>query len=241
MKKTALITGGSRGIGAACVEKFAGEGFDVAFLYEKNDDAAAMISGKTGALPLKCDVSDYDALTKAAKGARTYFGATAFDVLVCAAGITGDGLITDVSEEDIRRVMDVNFHGTVNAVRAVIPEMIRAEAGSVITVSSVWGQTGAAAESIYAASKGAVIALTKSLAKELGPTGIRVNCVSPGVIDTDMNGGHSEETMRRLADETPLCRIGKPEEVAEAVYYLSTEAAAFVTGQVIPVNGGFYI
>ena len=137
--------------------------------------------------------------------------------------------------------MDVNFHGTVNAVRAVIPEMIRAEAGSVITVSSVWGQTGAAAESIYAASKGAVIALTKSLAKELGPSGIRVNCVSPGVIDTDMNRGHSEETMRRLADETPLCRIGKPEEVAEAVYYLSTEAAAFVTGQVIPVNGGFYI
>lgn len=241
MKKTVLITGGSRGIGAACVRRFAREGFDTAFVYEKNDAAAKAVAEETGALMLRCDVSDAKAMSKAAGDARTYFGAGAFDVLICAAGITGDGLITDVTDEEIRRVLDVNLMGTVYAVRAAVPEMIREKKGSVITVSSVWGQTGAAAESVYAASKGAIIAFTKSLAKELGPSNIRANCISPGVIDTDMNRYHSEETMEALREMTPLCRTGTAEEVAEAAFYLASESAGFITGQIMAVNGGFYI
>ncbi len=241
MKRTVIITGGSRGIGAACVKKFAQAGYEVAFVYEKNEEAAEAVAKETGALALMCDVADFKAMADAVRGAGTYFGIKSFDALVCAAGITGDGLITDISDEDIRRVIDVNLMGTINAVRAVIPGMIGEKRGSVVTVSSVWGQTGASMESVYAASKGAVIAFTKSLAKELGPSGIRVNCVSPGVIDTDMNKGHSKETMRELAEETPLCRIGRPEEAADTAYYLASEAASFVTGQIISVNGGFYI
>ena len=152
----------------------------------------------------------------AAKDAAVYFGVRAFDVLVCAAGISSDGLVSDFSRDEMKRTMEVNLGGVINAVRAVVPAMISAGEGAIVALSSVWGQAGASCESVYSASKGAVNAFVMSLAKELGPSGIRVNCVSPGVIDTDMNRGHSEEAMRRLEDETPLCRIGKPEEVAEA-------------------------
>lgn len=241
MKKTVLITGGSRGIGAACVKKFASEGCNVAFLYERDDEAAKKTAEENGALALRCDVAEENQVAAAAKDAAVYFGVRAFDVLVCAAGISSDGLVSDFSCDEMKRTLEVNLGGVINAVRAVVPAMISAGEGVIVALSSVWGQTGASCESIYSASKGAVNAFVMSLAKELGPSGIRVNSVCPGVIDTDMNRKYSVEDMNALKEETPLGRIGKPDEVAEAVYFMASEGASFITGQILGVNGGFYI
>ena len=223
MKKTVLITGGSRGIGAACVKKFAAGGYNVAFLYERDDAAAKKTAEENGALALRCDVAEENQVAAAAKDAAVYFGVRAFDVLVCAAGISSDGLVSDFSRDEMKRTMEVNLGGVINAVRAVVPAMISAGEGAIVALSSVWGQAGASCESVYSASKGAVNAFVMSLAKELGPSGIRVNSVCPGVIDTDMNRKYSVEDMNALKEETPLGRIGKPDEVAEAVYFMASE------------------
>lgn len=241
MKKTVLITGGSRGIGAACVKKFAAGGYNVAFLYERDNEAAKKTAEENGALALRCDVAEENQVAAAVKDAAVYFGVRAFDVLVCAAGISSDGLVSDFSRDEMKRTMEVNLGGVINAVRAVVPAMISAGEGAIVALSSVWGQTGASCESVYSASKGAVNAFVMSLAKELGPSGIRVNSVCPGVIDTDMNRKYSVEDMNALKEETPLGRIGKPDEVAEAVYFMASEGASFITGQILGVNGGFYI
>lgn len=235
MDKTVLITGGSRGIGAACARVFSRDGYRVVIGYNTSSDAAAAVSAETGAERVRADVSD------AAQVSGMFTAAGKVDVLVCNAGIAMQKLFTDMTPEEWRHIFAVNVDGAFNCCREAIPGMIRRGGGSIIIVSSIWGVTGAACEAAYSASKAALIGLTKALAKELGPSGIRVNCVAPGVIDTEMNASFSEEDMAALRDETPLCRIGSPEEVAETIAFLASDRAGFITGQVISPNGGIVI
>lgn len=237
MAQTVFITGGSRGIGAACVHAFAAAGWQVAFTYQVSREMAGALADQTGALALCADLHDDKAVSRAYSEVRGHFGAP--DAVVCNAGIAEQKLFQDITDEDWQRMLDVNLMGAVRTIRAALPDLLHHKRGSIVTISSIWGQMGASCESHYAASKAALIGLTKSLAQELGPSGIRVNCVAPGVIDTDMNAMHSRETMRELASQTPLGRIGTADEVAQSVLYLCSERASFITGEVLGVTGGF--
>ena len=228
-----VVTGGSRGIGAATVERLAKLGHRVYFFYAASHDAANALAEKTGATAICCNVSDSTAVAEAFKQIGRV------DNLVCNAGIWKGGLLQDMNEADWDRLFDVNVKGVYNCIKAALPGFLANHSGSIVTVSSMWGQVGASCESAYSATKGAVIALTKSLAKELGPSGIRVNCVAPGVILTDMCAGYSAEDLQDLADETPLGRNGTPEDVAQAIAFLLD--AEFITGHVLNVDGGFAI
>ena len=230
---TVVITGGSRGIGAAAVELFASRGHRVFFLYEKNHDAAQTVAEKTGATPICCDVSDGQAVK------TTFDQIGDVDILICNAGICQYGLMSMTSESQWDRIFDVNVKGIYHCVNAAMPAFLRKQSGCVITVSSMWGQVGASCEAAYSATKGAVIALTKALAKELGPSGIRVNCVAPGVILTDMCANVDPEILEEMAQESPIGRNGSPTDVAKAMEYLAE--ATFVTGQILSVNGGYVI
>ena len=227
-----IITGGSRGIGAAAVELFAARGDRVWFLYEKNHEAAAAVAARTGATAICCDVADGKAVKAALSGIDV-------DILICNAGIVRSGLLSMLEEEDWDRIFDVNVKGIYTCVNAVMPAFLRKHRGCIITVSSMWGQVGASCEAAYSATKGAVIALTKALAKELGPSGIRCNCVAPGVILTDMCAGIDPEILEEMAEDAPVGRNGTSEDVAKAFAYLA--GAEFVTGQVLAVNGGYVI
>ena len=228
-----VITGGSRGIGAAAVKLFAARGDRVWFLYEKEHVAAKAVAEATGATSLCCDVAD-GSTVKAA-----FSQIPDVDVLVCNAGICLSGPMNLLSEGDWDRQFAVNVKGIYHCVNAALPAFLRKQAGSIITVSSMWGQVGASCEVAYSATKGAVIAMTKALAQELGPSGIRVNCVAPGVICTDMCANVEPQIMAQLASDSCLGRNGTPEDVAKAFLYLAD--ADFVTGQVLPVNGGFVL
>lgn len=241
MKKSVLLTGGSRGIGAATVRKFTDNGYHVAFFYEKNHREAEQVAEETGAIAIQCDVADEEAVEKSVKAAKTVLGISAFDGVICNAAISETGLFGDTTTEQWTRIIDVNLMGTINVTKAVLPDMIDCRTGSVVTVSSMWGQTGASCEVAYSTTKAAIIGLTKSLAKEVGPSGVRVNCVAPGVIDTDMNKGYDKVTMEGLIEEVPLTRIGTAAEVAEAIFFLINSGGTYITGQVIGVNGGFLI
>ena len=230
---TVVITGGSRGIGAATVKLFAEKGWRVVFLYEKNHDAANAVADQTGATAICCDVADGKAVTAAFKKIGDV------DILVCNAGICHYGLMSQTKESEWDREFDVNVKGIYHCINAAMPAFLKKQKGSIVTVSSMWGQQGASCEVAYSATKGAVIAMSKALAQELGPSGIRVNCVAPGVILTDMCANVSEETMRELAQQSLIGRNGTPEEVAEAIAYLAE--ASFVTGQVLGVNGGLVL
>ena len=228
---TVVITGGSRGIGAAAVQLFAARGDRVFFLYEKNHEAAQAVAQLSGATPICCDVAD----GRAVRDAFAQIGDA--DILICNAGTMHFGLMSMMDEAAWDRIFDVNVKGIYHCVNAAMPAFLKKQSGCVITVSSMWGQVGASCEAAYSATKGAVIALTKALAKELGPSGIRVNCVAPGVIMTDMCANVEPEILAEMAQEAPVGRNGTPEDVAKAMAYLAD--ADFVTGQVIPVNGGF--
>ena len=231
--KHVVIAGGSRGIGAAAVELFASQGNRVYFLYEKNHAAAEEVAKKTGATAICCDVADSRAVKEA------FAAIPDVDILICNAGICHSGLMSDLPEADWDRIFDVNVKGIYNCVNAAMPAFLKKHAGSIVTVSSMWGQVGASCEAAYSATKGAVIALTQALAKELGPSGIRVNCVAPGVILTDMCAGIDPEILEEMASEAPVGRNGTPLDVAKAMEYLAN--AEFVTGQVLAVNGGYVI
>ena len=228
-----VITGGSRGIGAAAVRKFTDLGHQVYFLYEKNHAAAQALRAQTGAAALCADLTDGEAVEQAfAQIGRV-------DVLINNAGICHYGLISQIGEDQWKRLFDVNVHGCYRCIVQALPSMLQRHQGCIINLSSMWGQVGASCEVCYSAAKGAVIAMTKALAKELGPSGIRVNAIAPGVIQTDMTSVLGADTLDQLREETPLQRLGTPEDVVQAMVYLTQ--ADFVTGQVFGVSGGFVI
>ncbi|MBP1558070.1 MAG: 3-oxoacyl-ACP reductase FabG [Oscillospiraceae bacterium] len=241
---TVLITGASRGIGAAAARLFAEQGWDVALGYQTKKAEAEALAAQLAALGVRAmavgadvaDAAQVDAMFAAVEG---QLGPV--DVLVNNAGIAQIGLFTDLTEEQWDRVMDVNCKGVYLCCRRALPAMIAAHRGSIINLSSMWGQVGASCEVAYSAAKAAVIGLTKALAKEVGPSGIRVNCVAPGVIATDMNAALTAEDIAALEEETPLCRIGTAQEAAQAILWLAGEKSAFVTGQVLAPNGGIVV
>ena len=228
-----VITGGSRGIGAAAAELFAAKGHRVYFLYEKEHEAARGVAEKTGATPICCDVADEEAV----KAAFSQIGDV--DILVNNAGICYYGLMSQMSGEQWDRIFDVNVKGIFHCVNAAMPAFLKKQRGCVINVSSMWGRVGASCEAAYSATKGAVIALTKALAKELGPSGIRVNAVAPGVILTDMCANVDPEILEEMAEDAPVGRNGRPMDVARAMEYLAN--ADFVTGHILNVDGGYVI
>ena len=230
---TTVITGGSRGIGAAAVELFAKRGDRVFFLYEKEHEAARAVAAKTGARAICCDVAD-------AQGVKAAFSQIGdVDILVNNAGICYYGLMSQMSGEQWDRIFDVNVKGIFHCVNAAMPAFLKKQRGCVINVSSMWGRVGASCETAYSATKGAVIALTKALAKELGPSGIRVNAVAPGVILTDMCANVDPEILEEMAEDAPVGRNGRPMDVARAMEYLAN--ADFVTGHILNVDGGYVI
>jgi 3-oxoacyl-[acyl-carrier protein] reductase len=244
MRKIALITGGSRGIGAACVRAFAEDGYAVAFLYNNSRDKAEtlvqslQVEGRDVSA-YQCDVSDPAQVQAViADILRTY---RRVDALVNCAGIAHIGLFTDMTEDEWDHLFAVNVRSAFSVTKAVLPGMITRQTGAIVNVSSMWGEVGASCEVAYSATKAALIGLTKALAKEVGPSGVRVNCVAPGVIDTDMNAQLTDDDRAELADETPLCRIGAAAEVAKTILFLCGEGASFITGQVLGVSGGLVI
>lgn len=233
-----LVTGGTRGIGRAVVERLYAQGHQVAFCYQSSREQAELLAKQLpGVIPVQADVSQPEQVEALFAKVKEQWGG--LDALVCNAGVAlPQQLITQTSYQEFVRLMDVNVGGTFLCCQKAAEIMVSAHRGSIVTLSSMWGEVGASCEVAYSASKGAIISLTKALAKELGPSGIRVNCVSPGVIDTDMNGHLSARDMAALQEEIPLMRIGTPEDVAQAVAFLCSEEAPFITGQVLAVNGG---
>lgn len=244
MRKSAVITGASRGIGKAAALALAQKGYDILVCYRTEEALAnevcteARAFGVT-ALPFRADMADLGDLRRTVSKAMMAFGK--IDALVCNAGIAMPRLFTQTTEEDFDLVMNVNLKGVFFLTQAAAKEMIAAGGGSIVFVSSMWGIAGASGEVAYAATKAAIINMTKSLAKELAPSHIRVNCVAPGVIDTDMNACYDEETLGELVERTPLERLGDPADVARAIAFLAGDDADFITGQTLSVDGGFIL
>jgi len=240
--KIALITGASGGIGAACAENLARQGYTVLAHYNRGKEAAyalcdALNAEGYDAHPVQCDLADNAQIDAMCRDVLRVYHRV--DALVLNAGVSHTGLLFDMTDEEWARVMQVNVTSAFTLCRALAPGMVSNRKGAIVTISSMWGRVGASCEVAYSASKAAIIGFTRALAKELGPSGVRVNCVAPGVIDTAMMDEHSEETKAQLAEETPLGRLGTPQDVAACVSFLLSDAAAFVTGQVLGADGGY--
>lgn len=242
MKKVALITGSSRGIGRAEAITLARDGYAVCVnCVEREDKAQELVdmlrSNGCETMWYKADVADSTAVKQMVAAIEEKLGAVT--LLVNNAGIAKQCLFQDMTEDYWRHIFDVNLNGAFNTIQAVLPHMLHEHSGCIINTSSIWGQHGASCEVAYSATKHAIIGLTRSLAQELAPTNIRVNCVAPGVIDTDMVQVLGEETLAALAEDTPVGRLGRPEDIAAVVSFLASDAASFITGQVITSDGGF--
>ena len=237
--KVALITGASRGIGAAVARRLRADGCEVVLNYARSRAQAEDLAAQLGGTALQADVSDPGQVQAMVDTVLEKF--CQLDILVCCAGVAWQGLSQDMGDEEYRRIMGVNLDGSFYCCRAVLPQMIRQKEGKIITISSMWGQVGGACETAYSAAKAGVIGLTKALSKEVAPSGITVNCVAPGVIDTDMVQSLGAQTLNDLAEETPLGRLGTAEDVAGCVSFLCSGAGDFLTGQVLAPNGGLVI
>ena len=238
-EKSVFITGGSRGIGAACVRLFAKNGYRVAFVYHQAHEAAKAVALETGAKAICADLSDPAQAVRAANEAAAFLGGV--DVLCNNAGISQIKLFTELSDEDWKTMLATNLDSAFYVTREIAKGMIAAHSGRIINIGSMWGKLGASCEVHYSAAKAGLRGMTMALAKELGPSGITVNCIEPGVIATEMNAELDEKTREELAEATPLCRMGTPEEVAAAVLFLASPEAGFITGQCIGVDGGFAV
>jgi len=242
--KVAVVTGATGGIGSEICRVLAKNGYSIAALYNKSADKAANLKAELETLGCDCEVysvpvenkvfvkNTFDEILRRFKH---------IDLLVNNAGIAQSKLFCDITEDDFDRMVDVNLKGVFNCSQSALCDMLKRQCGNIINISSMWGQVGASCEVHYSAAKAGVIGMTKALAKEVSPSGIRVNCVAPGVIDTEMLSSYSKEDLDNLAQETPLLRIGTPTDVANAVLFLASDASSFITGEVIGVNGGFII
>ena len=235
--KRVLVTGGSRGIGAAAVRLFAAHGWQVIANYRCSEEQARTLAAETGCSLCRADVSEAEDRKKLLEFTENTFGG--IDVLVNNAGISLFGLFDTIPAAEVRQMYGVNLTGTVELCRLFLPQMLRRKSGCIVNVSYVWGISGASCEVDYSAAKAAVAGLTRALAREVGPSGVRVNCVAPGVIDTDMNSQLTYEEMLALTDEIPLMRLGTAEEAAKAIFFLASDDSAYITGQVLGVDGGF--
>ena len=237
--RNVVITGGSRGIGAECAKAFAKNGDRVFIIYKNSRKEAEELKKEYGIIPVKADVSNPQEVILARDEIHKISGG--IDILINNAGISQIKLFSDITDEDWRNMFGVNCDGTFFVTRAFLPDMISKKAGKIINISSMWGEVGASCEVHYSASKAAQIGFTKALAKEVAPSGICVNCITPGVIETEMNACLDEETKAELIDEIPLMRMGKPGEVANLALFLASESADYITGQVIGISGGMVI
>lgn len=237
MLKTALVTGASRGIGAAVVRRLTDDGYRVAGTYRRSAEAMQTLAAECGVIPIAADLSDPAQLPQLAQAALEQLGQV--DVLVNNAACSYINLFQCMPPEQVQELYAVNLTAVVELSRLLLPSMLSRHKGCIVNVSSMWGETGASCEVDYSVTKGAVLAFTRALAKEVGPSGIRVNAVSPGTILTDMTTHLDAKTLDELAQETPLGRLGTPEDVAAAVQFLVSDEAAYITGQDLPVNGGF--
>ncbi|MBQ8794201.1 MAG: 3-oxoacyl-ACP reductase FabG [Clostridia bacterium] len=242
MKKTVIITGASKGIGAAMAILFARKGYNVVIGYNESYQLAKMLSSSLSSqgynvVPIKVNVANKLETDILIKEAVYKFGSV--DVLINNAGVAFNGLITDTEEFDFDKIFDVDLKGVFNCCKSVTPVMVNQKSGKIINISSMWGQVGASCEVAYSAAKAGVIGLTKALAKELAPSGVTVNCIAPGLIDTSMNSNISVEDLNAFVEDIPLGRMGTAEDIAETALFLASEGADYITGQVLGVNGGY--